>query len=250
MVRLLVLWCTLVHVAVGSGIVQDVIETKAYWSRLLEETVMSLDTAGPTPSPTEPPLPEFGSNVIVFSPEMPTSEIQSTFDTIWEQQRNDEMGSNRVALLFKPGVYGTEEEPLQVQVGYYTEVAGLGTTPESVEINGKIEVYNRCFEPDPYQEGKYIPSDSTDGLCFALNNFWRSLSNLAININSKGQEECRMAANFWAVSQASSTRRVDFRGGDVTLMDFCSNPSFASGGFIAGTSRKRVLLCVYCNTVS
>jgi len=227
-----------VHIAVcaavrenAQGIESFFGEDETYWGRILGNASTSMSLPSPTPAPTE--VPDFGPNVIVFSPDMPTSEIQTTFDDIWEKQRNDEMGTNRYGLYFMPGVYGSEEEPLQIKVGYYTEVAGLGATPEDVEIIGKVEVYNRCFEPDPYNKGIFIPSDDTDGLCFALNNFWRSLSNLAVTINSKGQEECRMAANFWAVSQASSTRRVDFRGGDVTLMDFCSNPAFASGGFIA-----------------
>jgi hypothetical protein len=213
----------------GIGVVE---EDEVYWERLLDDTSMSLPA--PTAAPTEAAPPDFGSNVMIFSPDMPTSEIQTAFDTIWQQQRNDEMGTNRRSLLFLPGVYGTDEEPLQIKVGYYTEVAGLGTTPESVEIIGKVEVYNRCFEPDPYNEGKFIPTDDVENaLCFALNNFWRSLSNLSVTINNKGQDGCRAAANFWAVSQASSTRRVDFRGGDVSLMDFCSTPAFASGGFIA-----------------
>ena len=56
------------------------------------------------------------------------------------------MGTNRYALLFKPGVYGTADQPLQMKVGYYTEVAGLGASPTDVTINGKIEVYNRCLD--------------------------------------------------------------------------------------------------------
>ena len=69
--------------------------------------------------------PEFGSNVFVFDPSMPTSEIQATFDEIWELQRDAEMGSGRYSLLFMPGEYGSVNEPLLGRVGYYTEVAGL-----------------------------------------------------------------------------------------------------------------------------
>ena len=39
------------------------------------------------------------------------------------------MGTNRWSLLFKPGTYGTDEDPLQIRVGYTTEVAGLGADP-------------------------------------------------------------------------------------------------------------------------
>jgi hypothetical protein len=75
---------------------------------------------------------------------MPVADIQAVVDGIYAQQVDDEMGSNRYALLFKPGVYGTADQPLQIKVGYYTEVAGLGASPTDVTINGKVEVYNRC----------------------------------------------------------------------------------------------------------
>src|SRR6185503_8930478 len=78
--------------------------------------------------------PEFGPNVIIFDPSMPVSNIQATVDTIHAQQVNDEMGSNRYLLLFKPGTYGSAATPLQMKVGYYTEVAGLGASPEDVTI--------------------------------------------------------------------------------------------------------------------
>lgn len=153
---------------------------------------------------------------------MPTAEIKAKFDEIHAKQVDNEMGSDRYGLYFKPGTYGTAEEPLQVKVGYYTEVAGLGAMPGDVQINGTIEVYNRCFDEDPEFTG-----------CFALNNFWRGLSNLTINVNTKGQGGCEATANFWAVSQAVSMRRVDVKGGNLSLMDYCTGPSFASGGFIA-----------------
>jgi hypothetical protein len=174
----------------------------------------------------EPPVAEaaagpvdFGSNVIVFDPTMPTSQIQATVDAIAAQQVDNEMGSQRYAFLFMPGVYGSAATPLIIQVGYYTEVAGLGASPTDVVINGHIDVYNRCLTPDN---------------CIALNNFWRSLSNLTINVSSAGLDGCRASGNFWAVSQASPMRRVDISGGNLTLMDYCTaGPQYASGGFIA-----------------
>jgi hypothetical protein len=163
-----------------------------------------------------------GSNVRVFDPSMPVSEIQAEVDAIHAEQVDAEMGSDRYALLFKPGVYGSATQPLQMKVGYYTEVAGLGASPADVTINGKIEVYNRCL------------ADEGTSNCLALVNFWRSLSNLSLNINAAGQDGCRASANFWAVSQASSMRRVSVTGGTLSLMDYCTaGPQFASGGFIA-----------------
>ncbi len=171
-----------------------------------------------------------GPNVTVFDPGMPVSEIQAKVDAIYAQQVDDEMGTNRYALLFKPGTYGTAEQPLQMKVGYYTEVAGLGASPADVTINGKIEVYNRCL------------ADGGTSNCLALVNFWRSLSNLSLNVNPAGQDGCRSSANFYAVSQASSIRRISVAGGTFSLMDYCTaGPQFASGGFIADSKFGTVL---------
>ena len=169
----------------------------------------------------------FGPNVIVFDPSTPVGQIQTTIDAIHAQQVDAEMGTNRYALLFKPGVYGTAAQPLQIKVGYYTEIAGLGASPTDVTINGKIEVYNQCLAPDN---------------CVALVNFWRTLSNLTLNINSLGQDGCRASANFWAVSQAVSMRRLNITGANLSLMDYCTaGPQFASGGFIADSNLPFVI---------
>jgi len=156
-----------------------------------------------------------GPNVMIFDPSMPTSQIQATVDAIANEQVSNQFGSPRWALLFKPGTYGSAAAPLNFQVGYYTSVAGLGLSPTDVVINGSINVYNQC--------------DASG--CVALNNFWRSLSNLTINITQ--QNFGCYTGNFWAVSQAAPMRRVNITGGNLTLMDYCTGPSFASGGFIA-----------------
>jgi hypothetical protein len=174
--------------------------------------------------------PVFGPNVTIFDPSMPVSEIQATIDALHAQQVDDEMGTNRYALLFEPGVYGSTAEPLQLKVGYYTEIAGLGASPRDVTINGKIEVYNRCLE------------NGGTSNCVALVNFWRTLSNLSLQINTLGQDGCRASANFWAVSQAVSMRRLDVSGGNLSLMDYCTaGPQFASGGFIADSNLPFVI---------
>ena len=160
--------------------------------------------------------PDFGENVLVFDPGMATSDIQATVDEIAAEQVDNEMGEARYSLFFLPGEYGSVDEPLVFQVGYYTEVAGLGLLPTDVTINGHVDVYNRCLTADN---------------CIALNNFWRSVSNLTINVT--GGEGCRSSANFWAASQAAPMRRVKVNG-PLSLMDYCTaGPQFASGGFIA-----------------
>jgi hypothetical protein len=179
-------------------------------------------------APQAPPgavQPDFGPNVRIFDPSMPTSEIQATVNAIRDAQVDAEMGTQRYALLFKPGTYGSPAEPLIIQVGYYTEVAGLGASPADVVINGHVDVYNRCLAPDN---------------CIALVNFWRSVSNLTINI--MGETGCRASANFWAASQAAPMRRVNVTGGNLTLFDYCTaGPQFASGGFIADSKTGFVI---------
>ncbi len=161
-------------------------------------TLLALVGAG-SPSvhaaPTPAGAPDFGPNVTIFNPGMTPAEIEAKFAEVHAKQVDNEMGSDRY---------------------------GLGASPGDVQINGAIEVYNRCFDEDPEFTG-----------CFALNNFWRALSNLTINVNKSDQEGCSASANFWAVSQAVSMRRVDITGGTLSLMDYCTPPSFASGGYIA-----------------
>jgi hypothetical protein len=181
--------------------------------------------APPAPPPPSPGQPDFGPNVYVFSPSMPQSDIQATVNSIASQQISNQFGTQRYALLFEPGTYGSATDPLTFQVGYYTEVAGLGTSPGDVVINGTIDVYNQCLPPT-------APATSN---CIALVNFWRSLSNLTINVT--GQSGCQSGTDFWAVSQAAPMRRVDVTGGNLSLMDYCSGgPQYASGGFIADSA--------------
>src|SRR4051794_2797906 len=68
--------------------------------------------------PTGSAQPDFGSSVIVFDPSMTTTQIQARVDAVAAQQVDDEMGSGRYALLFKPGTYGSAAQPLTFQVGY------------------------------------------------------------------------------------------------------------------------------------
>jgi hypothetical protein len=117
------------------------------------------------PQQVDPFAPDFGPNVTVVDPETPVGEVQAMLDELADAQVNAEMSTARHAVLFLPGAYGTAEHPLQARVGYYTEVAGLGASPDDVDITGKIEVYNRCL------------ADGGTSNCVALVNFWRTISN-------------------------------------------------------------------------
>jgi hypothetical protein len=163
------------------------------------------------PSTTGGPL---GPNVYIFTPSMSQGSIQSTLDSIASQQVSNQFGTQRYAVLFEPGTYGSKTDPLIFQVGYYTTVAGLGLNPSDVTINGEINVSNQCFGTNN---------------CVALDNFWRSLSNVTINVTTG--TGCQESTEFWAVSQAAPLRRVHVNG-NLFLFDYCSNPGYSSGGFI------------------
>ena len=203
----------------------------AWWSLigvlslLLSAVVVGGSTSAAYAAPPGSGAVDLGPNVLVFDPSMPTAQIQAAVDGVYAQQVDAEMGTGRKALLFKPGVYGSVATPLIVKVGYYTEVAGVGQSPGDVTINGHVDVYNRCLTPDN---------------CIALDNFWRSVSNLTINVTSTGLDGCRSSGNFWAVSQAAPMRRVDVQG-NLTLMDYCTaGPQYASGGFVADSRTRSV----------
>jgi hypothetical protein len=155
-----------------------------------------------------------GPNVYVFTPSMSVSSIASTINAIATQQTSNEFGTQRYALLFEPGTYGSAAAPLDFAVGYYTSVAGLGQNPGDVTINGTIDSWNQC----------------AGTTCNATTNFYRSISNLTVNVT--GLTGCQAGDMFWATSQDSPLRRVHING-NLSLMDYCSNPGYASGGFIA-----------------
>jgi hypothetical protein len=173
-----------------------------------------------------PAAPDFGSNVLVLNPSMPQSQVQAAVDSVSSQQVNNQFGTTRYSLLFEPGLYGSAANPLVFQVGYYTSVAGLGLNPSDVIINGAIVSFNQCFGSS----------------CSGLNNFWRSVSNLTLNIVLPSSHPayapappedpgCANSNDLYAISQAAPIRRVHING-LFFLFDYC-NGNFTSGGFIA-----------------
>jgi hypothetical protein len=204
--------------------------------------IVAAACAAATPAVADAPVaPNFGSNVHIFNPGMDQSVVQAEVNKISAAQVHNEFGSERDAILFEPGTYGRADNPLIFQVGYYTSVAGLGQSPGDVVINGEIEVFNSVCS-----------GSGKDFGCFALNNFWRSLSNLTINVTRStnptyvpappdpGGPFCEQSNEIWAVSQASPIRRVAVNG-FTTFMDYCGPKAFASGGFVAD-SRLGVVL--------
>ncbi|WP_078661511.1 RICIN domain-containing protein [Streptomyces sp. NRRL B-24484] len=148
-------------------------------------------------SQNPPGTPDFGPNVAVFDPSMPASTVQAKLNAVFSQQESNQFGAQRQALLFKPGSYNVD-----ANVGFYTQVAGLGLSPDDVTVNGAVHA-----EADWFQGN-------------ATQNFWRSAENLSVNPTG--------GTDRWAVSQAAPYRRMHVRG-NLQLDD----GGWSSGGFIA-----------------
>jgi hypothetical protein len=162
--------------------------------------------------------PDLGANVVIFTPSMSTAEIQARVNAIYAQQGDNEMGNARYALLFEPGTYGSASAPLDIPVGYYTEVDGLGQDPSAVTINGGVTATGK----------------NGSG---ALDTFWRSVSNLSIHVVPT-RDGCHTGNEMWAVSQAAPMRRVDVKD-YTTFMPYCESPNYASGGFVADSRLEK-----------
>jgi hypothetical protein len=142
-------------------------------------------------------VPDFGPNVLIFEPSM--TNIQSRLDAIFSQQERSQFGSNRYAYFFKPGSYN-----LDVQVGFYMQVLGLGKSPDDVAITGAVR------SKAPWRGGN------------ATINFWRAVENLSVT------PTLDQHTNIWAVSQGTALRRVHVKG-NLALWD----GGWSSGGFMA-----------------
>ncbi|MDG9715616.1 discoidin domain-containing protein [Streptomyces sp. DH24] len=150
--------------------------------------------------PTLPGGGDLGPNVHIIDPTTP--DIQGRLDQVFRQQESAQFGTGRHAFFFKPGTYNN----LNAQIGFYTQIAGLGLRPDDTTINGDVTVDAGWFNGN------------------ATQNFWRAAENLALNpVNG---------TNRWAVSQAASFRRMHVKGG-LNLAP--AGYGWASGGYIADT---------------
>jgi hypothetical protein len=176
----------------------------------------------------------FGPNVCVFNDAMSQTTIQTDLNNIATQQVPvaSQFDGQRYAIFFQPGTYGSAADPLVFQVGYYTEVAGLGSMPQDTVIDGAIDVFNNL-----------CTAGTSD--CNSDDNFWRSLSNLDLNVDLPSSPPayappvldaygagCANSAEIWSASQADPIRRAIVNG-SVVFQDYCATNNYASGGFIA-----------------
>jgi hypothetical protein len=157
------------------------------------------DASDSSDDATLTPFAGFGDNVYVFDPSMAMADIQAKIDAVYATQYTGQFVTTRAAFLFKPGAY-----TLDVKVGYYTQVIGLGASPDDVTITGAVRSMGNATGN-------------------ATLSFWRAAENVAVTPTSPTN-----GADTWAVSQGASFRRMHVKGA-LNLAD----SGTSSGGYIA-----------------
>ena len=161
--------------------------------------MLSLLAASAPPAVAAPAAtPDFGPNVFVFNPLMPVAEVQRQIDKVYAIQEHSEFGPARYALLFLPGKYNVD-----VPVGFYTEVVGVGATPDAVHITGNVH------------------SDASLPRNNATCTFWRAAEGFSVTPTGGTMQ--------WAVSQAIPFRRMHVLGNLVLHQQH----GWASGGWMS-----------------
>ncbi len=136
----------------------------------------------------------FGENTYIYAPTDDSEAVNADIAEKFETLEDGQFSSERFAVLFKPGQYAD----VRMQMGYYTTAAGLGLSPEDVTL-GYFNVNAQWFDGN------------------ATHNFWRGAENFTVTGDVQ-----------WAVSQATSFRRMNILGG-MSLSD----GGWSSGGYIA-----------------
>lgn len=130
---------------------------------------------------------------------MPQAQIQARINEIYERQRDNQFGTPRDAIMFKPGTYQVE-----IPVGFFTHVIGLGAMPDDVNILGQVVSY------------PVLPNNNS------TQNFWRGIENFSVTPPGAGM--------LWSVSQAAPMRRMHVRNSNLILHYY---GGWASGGWLA-----------------
>ena len=153
---------------------------------------------------------DFGPNVLIFTPSMSSAAIQEQIDKVYAVQQHNEFGPARNALLFTPGNYQVD-----VPVGFYSEVIGLGVTPDAVRITGNVH------------------SDASLPHNNATCTFWRAAEGFSVTptgvANGTSGTNGINGTMQWAVSQAVPFRRMHVLGNIVLHQ----NGGWASGGWMS-----------------
>ena len=141
---------------------------------------------------------DLGPSVFVFNPKLPSAQMQATINRVYAEQQHSEFGPGRYAFLLLPGEY-----KLDIPIGFYTEVAGLGASPNDTHITGNVHV------------------DAALRNNNATTTFWRAAEGFSVSPTDNGTLR-------WATSQAVSFRRMHVLGNMVLHQG-----GWASGGWLS-----------------
>lgn len=147
------------------------------------------------------PVCAFSQNTLIVGEDDDMELVQQYIDAkhdVLETATEGQFSAERFCIMLLPGDY----PDLDVKVGYYTSVIGLGEHPEDVAIKS-LYVSTRVL----------INNNST-------HTFWRSAENFTVETDTQ-----------WAVSQATSLRRMQING-DLALSHASG---WSSGGFLANS---------------
>ena len=144
---------------------------------------------------------ELGQQVFIISPEDDPRLVNEMLTNLYEMQEANHFGEERYAVYFLPGEY---DKSIEVNVGFYTQVAGLGMVPTDTVIP-KLNCLARWMSDE----------ESGNNACC---NFWRGVENINITSNTT-----------WAVSQSTDMRRVQVDGSLFLHDDY----GWCSGGFLS-----------------
>jgi hypothetical protein len=180
--------------AVRSGLVRTALVVGCVVPALLAGGVATASaTTNPCASAPRPvaniPTNPFGANVTIFNPSMSVASINAALNAA------PPTGDGKRQFFFLPGTYGdpsvtpataTTSNVVQAEVAPGTVVAGLGTSPCDVVINGALSINN----------GFLAIRDS-------------QMSNLTIN---PIQANVPVGGMLWYTSQTATLRRVNILG--------------------------------------
>ncbi len=144
------------------------------------------------------PVPDFGPNVAIFSAKADAAEMQKKIDAVYAVQQHAEFGTERNAFLFLPGEYH-----VNIPIGFYTQVGGVGATPDAVRIVGNVHA------------DASLPHNN------ATCTFWRGVEGFSVTPEGGTMQ--------WAVSQAAPFRRMHILGN----LALHQQRGWASGGWMA-----------------
>lgn len=157
-------------------------------------------------------IKKFGYNTYVFNDSDDQNQIAEVVEDIYQHQHYSQFGKNRYSFAFKPGEYHSDMEAEEYNVGYYTQVIGLGKTPYEVEL-----------------KNVKTPAALANGNVTC--NFWVNIENLTIKQTSENADYWNDSFK-WAVSQAAPARRLNIERQTLLQWTWGDN-AWASGGYIA-----------------